>query len=402
MTVAIFSNTGSEKTPYSQWIEESEKDVVLFVPSSQKSSFTKEDGYRLIVDFESYIDNSEIERKFLDLHKEYKFKNLITLSEFDIIRGGKLRSLLDLDGQKFFSAEAFRNKVLMKQIVENSGIKVPNYQSINTRGDINSFIKKNPFPVVIKPIYGSGSEETYIIKTEVELNKFIQSNNNKLSSFLIEEFVEGDMYHVDGIIINGNLQFNIVSKYQLGCMSFTEGKPVASYILSNANPLYKIFTNEVVKVIESLPTPKNTSFHAEFFLNGDNQLVFCEIASRSGGGEIVSTIECATKININKSSVLAQLGKEKQLQIQDYNLAGFILIPPRQGIFKGYKESIPFSWVEKFDVKALINEQYEDPQFSADTITSVIVVGETEELIKERISIVIDWVNSNIMWEDLQ
>ncbi|MDW3157596.1 hypothetical protein [Bifidobacterium longum] len=98
------------------WLEHSEMedtDVVLIsrydIPDSEKRGLSK------FVYFESYDDDLALEKLVIELHGERPFDRIIALSELDILRAAKLRSLLDIPGQSYFSAFLYRDKIAMKE-----------------------------------------------------------------------------------------------------------------------------------------------------------------------------------------------------------------------------------------------------------------------------------------------
>lgn len=62
----------------------------------------------------------------------YQFETIIASSEYDVLRAGKLRTMLGIKGQSYESGLLFRNKVLMKERLQSAGVRVPNFKKIET------------------------------------------------------------------------------------------------------------------------------------------------------------------------------------------------------------------------------------------------------------------------------
>ena len=64
----------------------------------------------------NYKDDKEIEKIVKECHQHFPLEKIIALEEGDILRAAFLRQILDLKGQSYESALAFRDKIKMKQI----------------------------------------------------------------------------------------------------------------------------------------------------------------------------------------------------------------------------------------------------------------------------------------------
>lgn len=83
------------------------------------------------------------------------------------------------------------NKVKMNEFLMKNGFEIPKtYCSIESFKDAykNNIIE---FPVIIKPIYGSGSVSTYIVDT---MEKLLALYTKEM---IIQEFIEGEEYGID-------------------------------------------------------------------------------------------------------------------------------------------------------------------------------------------------------------
>ena len=401
MVVVILSNTSSSKTPYHEWIKDSHESVILLCSSNVIETFNEQNFLHLEC-FKDYENNIEVEEKVLEFSKKYDIKNIIALSEFDICRVAKLREILNISGQNYFSANAYRNKVLMKQILNMGNILVPKFSLANNYENIRNIINDVGFPIVLKPTMGSGSENTYILKDEKSLEEKLVFLKNELDQYEIEQFIDGEMYHVDGLYHYNEYSPIVVSKYYHGCLNFDYGLPVSSYQLEPDTDLVKRITQIVRNIIKILPSPDTFSFHAEFILDSNTSDIYlCEIASRTGGGGIGETYKLFTDVDLNKNSVINQIEKTGISKSTINSLKfGFILFPPIKKIFNGFKNTINEDWIEKWELKVKEGESCLPASFSADYILKVTISGETSDLLKERIDYLVSYYNNNVIWED--
>jgi hypothetical protein len=381
--------------PFESWLEELDEDQVILTTQKRAKNITAS----YVEGFSNYEENGCIEVRAIELDQKFNFNTLIATSEFDIYRAAKIREYLGINGQGIESAMAFRDKVVMKNILHEKGIEVPPFKQIDTSTDIYEFVSKHNFPIVVKPRDGSGSEEVKVLDTYEDLMKYLQFNNMK--NYEVEKFIEGDMYHIDGLVINGEIKFLWPSKYINGCLSHQEGNYNASYLLAENVPIFNRLIQLTMDILMALPTPDNTAFHAEIFHTLDDRLVFCEIASRRGGGYIAETIEHAFGIGLTKLTVQSQCGIKVNLpkaRNKPRVMCGFLLIPAKSGKLKKIPNSSEENWVVKQEILANPGDIFNSSKSSLDTIASFLIEGKSEKEVQERIKFIVEWFNSNTEW----
>lgn len=398
MTILIMNRLPYEKAPYDKWLNSLNKDLLLLTSEESLDGFPT-DCYKFIKSFPNYYDNGNVEVTVLDLYEKFKFDTIIALSELDLIRAARLREKLKLKGQDLNSALAFRDKVYMKTILASNNILVPRFKKLDSVIDLLEFISDKTYPFVIKPIDGSASEDITILYNENDLKNYLELGLK--SNLQIEEFIDGDMYPVDGFIVNNKVSFIWPSKYINGCLAFKENKYLGSYPLSLKNPLVNRLNKFVESILKNLPTPKDTAFHAEVFHTKNDQLVLCEIASRTGGAHTSEVIQNSFGIHLNESSVKSQCNINIK-NIKDDStrqLCGYVFIPTKRGRFIGASEYKPNSWVLDYKVYAKPNEVFEEAKLSIDKIASFLITGKNENELVERIHFIADWFEKNTKWE---
>ncbi|MNJ49827.1 argininosuccinate lyase [compost metagenome] len=314
-----------------------------------------------------------------------------------MLKAARLREQLQLVGQHGASARAFRDKIFMKQLAQTC-IRIPKFRKIHDVMDVISFIEGNNYPVVIKPIDSAGSVDVQVIHEEQQLVDILEAGLGP--NLEIEEYIEGEMYHVDGIFSGTQLLLSHPSRYINGCMAFHEDKYLGSVMLQPGE-LFNRLNHSVEAVLKILPTPDHAiSFHAEFFITNSDEIVLCEIASRVGGGDIVEALEFATGVNILRESIRAQCGAPVNCTPSQDRLAGWMLIPARNGVLKSIETKPPFEWVLECTVKPdHIGKTFDQASSSVDSIATLLVEGQDENQLQERLNEVYEWMQCHIVWE---
>ncbi|MEM5613495.1 hypothetical protein AAHB43_01410 [Staphylococcus pseudintermedius] len=92
--------------------------------------------------FEHYMVNPDIEMRALELSQQYDISHVLSISEFDVIRAAKIRALLKIEGQSLISAEAYRDKVLMKQLLQSTSVKTPHFDKAIDSAEYTTICRK--------------------------------------------------------------------------------------------------------------------------------------------------------------------------------------------------------------------------------------------------------------------
>ena len=225
---------------------------------------------------------------------------IVALDDFDVETAATLREHLRVPGMGDTTARYFRDKLAMRTKARDEGLLSPR---IYSRSELC-------------PAAGIHGARAAAVGAEAALHGRIdghQENPHRLTNsgrrsellgdqqsfYLLEQYVPGDIYHVDAIFYERELLFSIASRYgrppmdvsQEGDIFTTRTLPLGS---AEAAPL--IALNE--KVVQAFGLVRGVS-HSEFIRGRDDgKLYFLETSARVGGAHIVDLIEAATGINL--------------------------------------------------------------------------------------------------------
>ena len=407
MGILILNRQHAAQAPFGDWLgDELVSRARLFTAVEQAPGFS---GFAGITTFTDYETNALIELEVLRLAREWQLDRIVATSEIDILRAGYLRTILGLPGQSGESALAFRDKIEMKRrILSNAphgSVKVPHFTKIRQPLDVIEFIHRNGYPAIVKPVDGSGSQGTIIICSESDLVRLLALPMPR--GMEIEAFIDGAQYHVDGLVVNGEMVLCWPSKYLGNCLSFTTGGITASTMLTANHPLNARLVAAAHEVLAALPLPPSTTFHLELFHTPGDELYFCEVASRTGGGLINSTLEMAFGINLTKTFVQAQAGIK--LAVDDLKRRGrtpqkllaWGLVPPGKGIFAGPTGTLaPFPWLAKHTWTMQEGTRSDGAQLSVDHMATFIVDAEDLATSEARLTQAWQWTVKEARWHD--
>ncbi len=239
-----------------------------------------------------------------------------------------------------------------------------------------------------------GSESTYIISNLEELEQVFSVIKDNLQQFEIEDFIEGEMYHVDSIVQNGKVLLCSVSKYLNSTLGYIKGEEyLASYMIDDSLLKNKIeeFNS---KVINALGIVKSVT-HLEVFVTQNEEIVFCEIGARAGGAGVMPCIEEAFNINLFEAQIKQELDLEPPKIEKTGLLAGWIIFYGKEGIVTSISNPAKFKkkWIPTYRLYIKEGDNVLDPRYSTDAIASFIITAPNEEVLIDRINWTIDEFN---------
>lgn len=282
----------------------------------------KREGCRVILlTSESLKDiawpNESIDQTFYmaDVNKEWKMRDVIygvsymarneninrivALDDFDVEKAASLREHLRVPGMGDTTARYFRDKLAMRTRAAESGILVPDFVHILNYKKIKEFISRIEPPYIIKPRMQAGAHGMKKINSEEELWKKLDELGDEQSFYLMEKFVPGEIYHVDSIIFNHEIVFNLANQYGLPPMEVAhEGRVFTTRTVRRDSEDEKQLTLINKKVLKSLGLLQGVS-HTEFIkAHADGRFYFLETSARVGGANIAELVEAASGINL--------------------------------------------------------------------------------------------------------
>lgn len=400
MSILIFNRSPHSLCPYEKFLKPFDEELILLTSDRVASQFQNL-GYAHIESFQNYETNGLVELRAIELFEQYRFHTIIAIAEVDLIRAARLRERFQLAGQTLSSAMSFRDKVLMKKIAQQAGVPTPPIIRLEQPIDLIQFVQTHGYPIIVKPIDGVGSKNTHLLHTRHDLIQFLKEDFS--SSYVAEGFVNGDLCHVDGVIVDHQIRFICASKYINTPLRYREKGYLGSYLLHPDNPLSKRLLQQTKHILQHFQVPSTTTFHAEWFHTPDDELLFCEIASRTGGGKIIQTVTHAFGVDLFQSFVepqcnLSFLSTIKQASQVPKQMTGWVKIPPRKGIFQSLPNENPPEWILEFELVAQKGHRYDDPNGIGQYIAAFVVKGDSEEDVRQKLINISEWFHQSTKW----
>ena len=240
----------------------------------------------------------DIVKAVTHLARDKKIDRIVALDEFDMETAATLREHLRIPGMGLTTMRYFRDKLAMRMRALDRHIRVPDFVPVVNRDDIRYYLDHVPGPWVLKPRQEASAIGIKKIHSSEELWPLLEQLGDKQSTYLLEKFVPGDVYHVDSIISENEIVFANVSRYGKPPMNVAHGGVFTTYTVERGSEEDSALRAINRDLIAALGLLRGVS-HAEFIrAHADGNFYFLECAARVGGAYINEMVETATGINL--------------------------------------------------------------------------------------------------------
>jgi biotin carboxylase len=274
-------------------------------------------------------DDAAIRRRVDTIARRHRIDRITALDDFDVEMAAMLREHLQVVGIGRTTASRVRDKLAMRVAAQGAGIPVPAFTATFNDEAVNAWAARVPPPWVLKPRSSAAAIGIKKVASHDELWRALDAAGDNRSQTVLEQFVAGDVYHVDSIVWNGTVVFAVPFKYGRPPMEIAhDGGLFVTRRLADTSAEGAALLGLNQRLQAMLGLYRGVS-HSEFIrmhsgsarLEADRELVFLETSARVGGAFIVDTIEAATGINLWAEWAKVEVGGE------DY------VLPPRRDDF---------------------------------------------------------------------
>lgn len=251
-------------------------------------------------------------------------------SEFDLLTAALVREKLGVPGPDTEATLLFRDKLRMKAALSAAGVRVPRFRAVRSPEDVVAFAAEHPGPVVAKPRGGAASVGCFIIAEGEDPRRVLADQD--LSDYEAEEFVEGPIWHVDGLRHRGEDVFTLSSRYLDTCHGFSQGRWLGSAV--QEGPEAAAVSRFAARCLDILGLTDGP-YHLEVIEHRDGP-VFLEVGARVGGGEIPFVVRDVYAVDLFADWFRIALGEPPAVPptevggtVREY--AGFLMLPEPVG-----------------------------------------------------------------------
>jgi biotin carboxylase len=238
---------------------------------------------------------------------------IVALDEFDMENVAALREHLRLPGIGLTTIRHFRDKLAMRSQAREAGVLVPEFVHVLNYDDLREFMASVPGPWLLKPRSQASGIGMKKIQAPEDLWPWLDQLGDQQSHFLLEQFLPGSVYHVDGVVSERSVVFAEAHAYGSPPLDVShQGGVFTTRTLPRDGAETQVLREIHAKLVEGLGLVRGVT-HCEFLkTQADNRFYFLEIAARVGGAYISNVIEAATGINLWREWAHLEVGAGRQ------------------------------------------------------------------------------------------
>jgi biotin carboxylase len=228
-----------------------------------------------------------------------RFDRIAALDEFDLETAAQLREHMRVRGMGVTSTAYYRDKLAMRIGAQDAGFLVPRFCRVFNYDELRAYMDHVPAPWLLKPRAEASALGIRKIHEPEQLWRALDELGDRQSRFLLEEFVPGDIFHVDSVVSEGKVVFSVVHQYGRPPMQVMhEGGVFTTRTVDRKSSDWAALTDLNARLAPSLGMARGVT-HAEYIkAQADGRFYFLEIAARVGGAFIADLVQTSSGVNL--------------------------------------------------------------------------------------------------------
>ncbi|MCA9728386.1 MAG: ATP-grasp domain-containing protein [Candidatus Eisenbacteria bacterium] len=271
----------------------------------------------------SLWEEDDVLEEVLQLARSRPIERVECLWEPGMILAARIRERLGLPGMTVAETIPFRDKEKMKQVLDEADIRTPKHASSTSAEGIRRAAAYIGYPLIVKPIAGAGSKDTYRVNSDEELEQTIPLLGH-IEEVSVEEFIDGDDLTFDTVCVGGEIAFANVFFYRPRALQIQTVEWISPQTIALRDPFVDHLApgREMgVRVLQALGYQDGYT-HMEWYRKPHGEAVFGEIAARPPGGRTVDLMNYTCDIDLFRGWAEAVVhGRFTQPVERQYNAA---------------------------------------------------------------------------------
>jgi biotin carboxylase len=230
--------------------------------------------------------------------RTHRIDRIVPLDDFDLEKAASLREHVRLPGMGESQTRFFRDKLAMRARASEAGLPVPRFVHLLNDERVREFAEEVPPPWILKPRLMAGTIGIRKLHSGDALWSAADGLGDQRSFYLVEQFVPGDIYHVDSIVWNSRVVRATSSRYGVPPFAVSHGGGVfSSRLIERGGDEDRVLQGLNASVLGAFGLRHGVS-HSEYIRGEDGAWYFLETSARVGGAHLADLVEIATGANL--------------------------------------------------------------------------------------------------------
>jgi len=247
----------------------------------------------------SLADEHAVLSALKGLSQHVRIDQVECLWEPYMLLAARVREVFGLPGMTVQETVPFRDKERMKRVLDAAGIRTPWHVSTTTVAGVWEAAERIGFPLIVKPIAGAGSADTYRVDSVTELSDVLPLLRH-VPEVSVEEFVDGEELTYDTVCADGEILFEHILWYRprpLQMRLHEWVSPVTISLRDLSVPDVQGGRKMGAEVLSALGFRSGFT-HMEWYRKADGEVVFGEIGARPPGARVVDLMNYASDADL--------------------------------------------------------------------------------------------------------
>ena len=233
-----------------------------------------------------------------NLMRHTPIARIVPLDEFDLEAAALAREHLRLPGLGQTATRVFRDKLAMREAAARGGVPVPAFCSVANHDALYQFLQSTEGPWLLKPRWSASAIGIHKLQNPDDVWPILDLLGYTGTNHLVERFLPGDIFHVEGISWKGEVLFAAPHKYGQPPFETTHsGGIFSTRALDRSSTEAAALLDIHTATLRALGMTAGVT-HSEFIRShADGRFYFLETGARVGGAYIADVIEHASGLN---------------------------------------------------------------------------------------------------------
>jgi hypothetical protein len=245
----------------------------------------------------SGLSREQIQNTVSWMARGHRYDRVIALDELSLMMVAELREHMRAPGMGVTTASFYRDRLAMRISARESGFPAPAFCRVLNYDDLREFMAEIPAPWLLRP-REEGCGETRAIHDAEQLWRTLDDLGDRQSHYLLDQSIEGDLFHVDSILSQREVVFSVAHRSEWLEM---EGAPAhsgyTSQTVERGSRDWQELTALNAGLAPSLGMVRGVA-HADFIRSHeDGRFYFQQIAAPIAGVFLSELVEAATGVN---------------------------------------------------------------------------------------------------------
>ena len=221
------------------------------------------------------------------------------LWEPGMLLAARIREALGVQGMTVEETLPFRDKDRMKQVLSAAGVRTPRHARATSAEECREAARRIGFPLILKPIAGAGSADTYRVDDAAQLEATLPKLAH-LSEVNVEEYIDGEEFTFDTVCVGGEIAYYSITRYRPHPLIARTNEWVSPQIVMLRDVEAEEFAagREMGRAVLRALGFRTGFTHMEWFRKPSGEVVFGEIACRPPGARSVDVMNYASDTDL--------------------------------------------------------------------------------------------------------